>query len=108
MRWRVQAASTGIRDVGGGLARAAAHLPGHASAAYVPAPIRVCPVPGVHVARARLRGAARDRPRGRGLGGRARPLHRAVRELALDLMTRAVLLDALGTLVELQPPAPRL
>ena len=33
---------------------------------------------------------------------------RAVRELALDLLSRAVLLDALGTLVELQPPAPRL
>jgi putative hydrolase of the HAD superfamily len=28
--------------------------------------------------------------------------------MALDRMTRAVLLDALGTLVELQPPAPRL
>ena len=36
------------------------------------------------------------------------PVHRAVRHLALDLVTRAVLLDALGTLVELQPPAPRL
>src|SRR6185295_10643719 len=41
-------------------------------------------------------------------GCRARAVHRPVRELALDLMTRAVLLDALGTLVELQPPAPRL
>ena len=42
--------------------------------------------------------------------GRPRPVHGPVRELALDLVTevRAVLLDALGTLVELQPPAPRL
>ena len=46
--------------------------------------------------------------RGRGVGRRARAVHRPVRELALDLVTRAVLLDALGTLVELQPPAPRL
>ena len=39
-----------------------------------------------------------------------RPVHGAVRQLALDLVRRAqaVLLDALGTLVELQPPAPRL
>ena len=49
--------------------------------------------------------------RRRRLRGRPRPVHRPVRELALDLMSgpaRAVLLDALGTLVELQPPAPRL
>ena len=49
------------------------------------------------------------RPRAGGVGDRARPVHRPVRHLALHRVSRrAVLLDALGTLVELQPPAPRL
>src|SRR3954454_19223051 len=104
----VQAAAEGIRSVGGRLARTPAHVSGHAAATDVPAAVRERSVSGVHVAGRGVRGAARDGSRGRGLGAGARPVHGAVRELALDLMTRAVLLDALGTLVELQPPAPRL
>ena len=110
LRRRVAAAAARVRRLGGRLAPPAAHVPGHAAAAHVAAALRGGPVPGLHVARRRLRGAPDHRRRGRGVRARPRALHRAVRELALDLVTpvRAVLLDALGTLVELQPPAPRL
>src|ERR671915_279837 len=101
-------AAEGLRRLGGGLARAAPDLSGGAAAADVPATLPRRAVPDLHVAGAVVRGAPRDRPRGGGVGPRAGSLHRAVRELALDLVKRVVLLDALGTLVELQPPAPRL
>src|SRR6185312_3232244 len=110
LRGCVQAAPEGIRGVGCRLARPSAHVPGHAAAADVAAAVRQRAVPDLHVARGGVRGAPGDRPGGRRVRGRAWPVHRPVRELALDFVTttRAVLLDALGTLVELQPPAPRL
>src|ERR671914_1420079 len=101
-------AAEGLRRLGGGLARAAPDLSGGAAAADVPATLPRRAVPDLHVAGAVVRGAPRDRARGGGIGRRAGSLHRTVRELALDLVKPAVLLDALGTLVELQPPAPRL
>ena len=42
------------------------------------------------------------------LGGAAGPVHRRVRDLALGRMSQAVLLDAFGTLVTLDAPAPLL
>ena len=75
----------------------------------VPAALPGGSVPDLHVAGAGVRGAAVDRPGGRPVRAGARPVLCPVRELALDrVTTQAVLLDALGTLVELQPPAPRL
>ena len=108
LRGRVCGGSRRLRDLGGALAAAAVDVPGAAAAADVAAPLRLRPVPDLHVAGALERGAARHRAGGGAFGAGPGPVHGAVRLLALDLVTRAVLLDALGTLVELQPPAPRL
>ena len=88
---------------------AAALLPGRAAAADVAAALPGRAVPDLHVARARLRGAAHHRPRWRPCprSGSACS-RRSSRAGTASREPRAVLLDALGTLVELQPPAPRL
>src|SRR5918999_987498 len=112
----------GLRRVGGRVARAAADLPREAAAADVPATLPRRAVPDLHVAGGVVRGAPGHGACGGGVRARAWAVPGAVRQLALDLgryqrgapgragrlRPSAILLDALGTLVELQPPAPRL
>src|SRR5918993_265369 len=110
LRGSLPAAAARLWHVGRRLARAAPLVPGRAPAADVAAALRGGAVPDLHVAGGGVPRATFHRPRGGRVRRGPRPLHGPIRELALDRVTRirAVLLDALGTLVELQPPAPRL
>src|SRR3954454_18266508 len=100
-----------LRSLDGRGVAPAAVLPGRPAAADVAPALPVGALPALHLAGARVRGAPPDAVGGGTLRHGPRSLHRAVRHLALaQLMSAvdAVLLDALGTLVRLEPPAPRL
>ena len=103
-------AAVRLRRLRGRGAHAAAQLPGRAAAADVAAAVPAGALPDLHVAGRGRRGTWRNHALRRRVRRRARAAHSAVRRLAVHLLmaVRAVLLDALGTLVELQPPGPRL
>src|SRR5205085_6262076 len=97
-----------LRRLCAGGARGPALLSGHAPPAELAAPLRGGGVPAVHVGR-RLGSPPANHAPGAGLpGGATRLVHGRVRHVAVRGLTSALLLDALGTLVELKPPAPRL
>ena len=98
-----------VRRVRARRARAAAVVAGRPAAADVAAALRRGAVPAVHVARrvARRGLAAAPRRGPRAVGRRARDRQRGRLDLAL-VRVKAALLDALGTLVELERPWPHL